>query len=295
MLLRVTGSPRRRESPLVVVVTGAARGIGLATARLMGSRGARVAMGDIDGELARSAAREVEGAVALPVDVADRDSFADLLSAVEERLGPVDVLVNNAGVMALGSFLDIDEQVARHQIDVNLLGVIHGMQLALPGMLQRGRGHVLNVSSAAGKFGVPGENVYTATKHAIVGLTEAVRGELAASPLHFSVVLPGPVATELSAGMRAARGIRFVSADAVAVAIARTVERPRPEVWVPRALGWLEASGHLLPRALRDRARRAFGLGLVATRIDEAARSPYEDRAFGHLRSASSPGRRASG
>jgi NADP-dependent 3-hydroxy acid dehydrogenase YdfG len=155
----------------VVAVTGAGRGIGLATARALSERGARVAVGDLDGGLAAHAPAEL----GVPLDVTSRKSFSAFLGAVADRIGPVDVLVNNAGVMHVGPFLEEDDDWTRRQLDVNVHGVILGCKLALPEMIARGSGHVVNVASVAAKVGVPREAVYAATKHAVLGLSESLR------------------------------------------------------------------------------------------------------------------------
>ena len=155
-------------------ITGGARGIGRATAAAFLRRGMKVAIGDVDLETARQTASELgPSAVALPLDVTDRSSFSSFLDGAEEQLGPVDVLVNNAGIMQLGRFIDEDDLTARRMVDINLHGVIFGMKLALARMIPRDRGHIVNISSQAGKFGSPGGATYSATKHAVVGLTEA--------------------------------------------------------------------------------------------------------------------------
>ena len=163
----------------LVVITGAARGIGLATAKEFVAAGARVALGDLDEALAKEAAAEL-GAKASGhrLDVTDKASFAAFLAAAEQQHGrPVDVLVNNAGVMPNGAFLDQEDRIDRLTMDVNVYGVIHGMRLALPGMIERGHGHVVNVASLAGKFPIKGLAVYNASKYAVVGLTAATRLE----------------------------------------------------------------------------------------------------------------------
>lgn len=265
----------------VVLITGGARGVGLATGRALAARGARVALADLDGELARSEAAAIRGAAGYDVDVGDRASFAALLDDVERDLGPVGVLVNNAAVMHLGPFLDTPPAIVRQQIDTNLLGAVHGMQLAVPRMIERGRGHVVNVNSAAGKWGVPGENVYCAAKWAVVGLTELLREELRGTPVHLSLVFFGPAPTRLSAGMRPQRGIAFVANEAVADAIAGVLARPRFESWVPRSLGWSAAAGRVMPRPLREAMQRLAGLHRVATDVDRDRRAAYEQEAFG--------------
>jgi NADP-dependent 3-hydroxy acid dehydrogenase YdfG len=278
-------SPGRTRLSLagrVVVVTGGARGIGLATARLLAGERASVAIADIDPDAAAATARELGSARAYRLDVSDRAAFGETLASVEADMGPVDALVNNAAVMALGPFADLDEHIVTRHVEVNLLGVVNGMQLALPEMLRRRSGHLINVASAAGRWGVPGESIYGATKHAVVGLSEAVRGELRGLGVEISVVLFGPVRdTELASGMRSTRAIRTLAPETVAAAIVAALRQPRFEVWIPRRLGWLEASGHLLPRPLRERAQRAFGLAKIGTSIDGAARASYEGRTFG--------------
>ena len=138
----------------------------------------------------------------------DRESFAAFLDEAEQQLGPLDVLVNNAGIMQIGRFIDEDDLTARRMVDINLHGVILGMKLALERMIPRDRGHIVNISSQAGKFGAPGGATYSATKHAVVGLTEAVRGELRLMDAHIdlSYVMPFVVNTELGSGLGEARG-----------------------------------------------------------------------------------------
>ncbi len=264
----------------VVVITGGARGVGLQTGRVLAALGARVALADRDGQLARTEASTLAGAGGFDVDVRQRESFAMMLSDVADRLGPVDVLVNNAGVMHLGPFLDTQESVIAEQVNVNLLGVVHGMQLAIPQMLARGGGHVVNVNSAAGKWGVPGENIYSACKHAVVGLTELVREELRGEPLDLSLVFFGPTPTQLALGMYPQRAIKITPVEVIAVAIADTLAQPRPEVWVPASLGWSWKMGQLLPRPLRVAGQRFVGMGRVATDIDHGKRASYEQRTF---------------
>jgi short-subunit dehydrogenase len=268
---------RRQIAGSVVAVTGGARGIGLATARALAARGARVAIGDIDGPLAVSCARDI-GGFGAPLDVSRRASFAAFLGTVADRLGPVDVLVNNAGVLRVGAFLDEDDAWTQRQLAVNLHGVILGMKLVLPDMLARGDGHVVNVASAAAKVGVPREAVYSATKHAVLGLTDAVRQELRGSGVELSVVMPGLVRTELSAGTLDAPGTVVLAPEDVAEAIAATLERPRFEVFVPRAYGAAAAAGALLPRRAREVALRAMGTERATAGVTRQERAAYEAR-----------------
>src|SRR2546430_17033541 len=161
----------------------------------------------------------------MPLYVTDRSSFVSFLNEAERQFAPIDVLVNNAGIMQIGRFIDEDDVTAVRMVDINLHGVITGTKLALERMLPRDRGHIVNISSQAGKFGAPGGATYSATKHAVVGLTEAVRGEmrLMGANIDLSYVMPYVVKTELGSGLGQARGLRHPqppeSADANAYAL----------------------------------------------------------------------------
>jgi NADP-dependent 3-hydroxy acid dehydrogenase YdfG len=267
------------QSGRVVAVTGAGRGIGRATAAALVASGARVAVGDVDADAARRAAEELgDGAVGLPLDVTDEESFAGFLRAAEE-LGPLDVLINNAGVMQIGPFAEESGATARRMIDINAHGVARGMRLALPGMLERGRGHLVNVASTAARVGVPGAATYCGTKWFVLGLSEATRAELRGSGVEVSCVLPGFVKTELTSGVRRPAYVRGVEPADIAEAIVAALRRPRPRVWVPRSLGAVTYINDLLPRAVRDGAGKLLGADRVFLDYDVAARSAYEERA----------------
>jgi NAD(P)-dependent dehydrogenase (short-subunit alcohol dehydrogenase family) len=261
----------------VVAITGGARGIGLATARAFATAGARVALGDIDADLALRSARALDGAVdgmGAPLDVRDPESFAAFLKAVETDLGPVDVLVNNAGVAPFGMFTDLDLAVIDLLVDVNLRGVLHGTRLALPPMLARGHGHIVNVASLAGRIALPGAAVYTATKHAVVGLTETVRAEVRSSGVRLTAVLPTFVSTELVAGLPL-RGVPVVAPERIAAAIVRAVRRGGPPiVTVPRWMGVLPRLAAVTPYRMLDALRGLMPRPVV----DHAARTDYERR-----------------
>ena len=256
----------REISGLSIVVTGGARGIGRATAARFSRQGARVAIGDRDADLARTVADELgNGVVAAPLDVTDPASWAAFLEEIA-AIGPIDVLVNNAGIMPLGSVLKEPDEVARKIVDVNLHGVIFGTKAVAPGMVERGRGHIVNVASAVGRVAVADGATYSASKFAVVGFSEATRAELEPQGVDVSVVLPAIVQTELAAGVPAARGMKPVTADDVAKVIESTVRKPKPELWVPRwAQGMTKfgmahaargAAGHGQGVPCRQRARR---------------------------------------
>ena len=255
---------RRAPIPLAgrtVAITGGARGIGRATAEELRRRGARVTVGDLEGG-------------DLFLDVTSRASFRAFLDSA----GPVDVLVNNAGVMHVGPFLEEPEEWTRRQVEINFLGVVNGMQAALPQMVARGDGHVVNVASAAARIGVRHEAVYSATKHAVAGLSEAVRLELRGSGVHLSLVMPGLVRTELAAGTTDARGTVVLQPSDVAAAIADALERPRFDVWVPRNYGALHRALSPMPRPVREGVLKALGAERGAAGATPAARAAYEER-----------------
>lgn len=274
----------RRRAPVrplpgrVVAITGAARGIGLATAEILLRRGARVALGDLDGELAAERAAGRAGAVGLEVDVTDRDSFAAFLAATEAALGAVDVLVNNAGIMPIGPLVDEPDVLTRRQIDVNVHGVVLGMKLALPAMVARRSGHVVNIGSAASLTGLAHEAVYCATKHAVYGLTESARIELRGTGVDATIVMPNLASTELGAGMTAARGQELLTPESVAEAIVGVIERPRFEVAVPSGLDVQLKVLRLLPARGRDVVARAFHMDRVATAPRTTERAGYVER-----------------
>jgi NAD(P)-dependent dehydrogenase (short-subunit alcohol dehydrogenase family) len=270
---------RRSLSGKVVAITGGARGIGKATAEALVRRGCRVAIGDLDVELAEETAAALEGGtIALALDVTDRGSFAAFLDAAERELGPLDVVVNNAGIMPVTPFAGEADESIRRQLDINVYGVIVGMQLAIERFVPRGNGHIVNLASQAGKGGFPGIATYSATKHAVVGVSEAVRAELRGSGVEIACVMPTVVNTELTAGVGQTL-IRPVEASDVADAIVDALEVPRFDVWVPRVNGALFRVLANLPRAWREGLGRLMKVDKLMTEVDHSARDAYERRA----------------
>src|SRR3954449_502816 len=206
----------------VAAITGGARGIGRAMAETFLREGMRVAIGDVDVATAKQTASELgRGTVAFELDVTRRESVEAFANSVEQALGPIDVFVNNAGIMPVGRFVDEDDASAHRQVDINVHGVIYGCKVALKRMVPRNRGHIVNVASQAGKFGIPGIATYVATKHAVVGLSEALRGELhnmGADGIAVSVVMPNIVGTELGTGLGASRAAKILTPEQVAEA-----------------------------------------------------------------------------
>ncbi|HVW79895.1 MAG TPA: SDR family NAD(P)-dependent oxidoreductase [Mycobacteriales bacterium] len=227
----------------VVVVTGASRGIGAEVARQAAAKGARL------GLLARNAdeLRELAAAlptksVVVPVDVTEVEALVGALQRVREELGPIDVLVNNAGIGAYGPFVDGGAADLAKLWPVNVQAVANAMAAVLPDMQARGSGVIVNMTSIAGRIGAPGEAAYCASKFAVIGLSETVRAEVAPYGVKICLVNPGPVATSFGE----ARGHPYdrsfpkpVSAAHVAKRTIRAIERGTPEIFIPR---WLRPS-----------------------------------------------------
>jgi NADP-dependent 3-hydroxy acid dehydrogenase YdfG len=275
------------------VISGGARGIGRVTAKALLAQGMKVAIGDVDIGAARQTASDLgQGTLALELDVTERASFAAFLDGVQEQLGPVDVLVNNAGIMPIGPFLDEDDMTARMILDINVHGVILGMKLALPGMIGRARGHVVNIASQAGKYGFPGGATYCASKAAVINLSRAVHKELRGTGVELSVISPVAVNTELGLGLSEPRlpHLRKIEPQQVADAIVQTLRVPRFDVHVPKQLAVSERLLNLLPITAQDRLNRLSNADAVLWRVDAGARAGYELRA-----AHSEPGLEAAG
>ena len=267
----------------VAAITGGARGIGRALAYAFVRQGMRVAIGDLDVDEARKTASEIgAGTVALELNVTERDSLEAFANAVEAQLGPIDVWVNNAGIMQLGRFLDEDDATAHRMVDINLHGVIYGCKVIAPRMAARNRGHLVNIASQAGKFGLPGGATYTATKYAVVGLAESLRGELrlmGATNVATSVVMPAVVDTELGGGLTQSRGAKLLQPEEIADAVVEALQTGRFEVWVPTQYERLWKYTNLIPRRGREAINRALKGDAVLWEIDTESRRAYELRA----------------
>jgi NAD(P)-dependent dehydrogenase (short-subunit alcohol dehydrogenase family) len=270
-----TGSVRDK----VVAITGGARGIGYATAVRLIADGAKVAIGDIDEARLKEAASELGITSFARVDVTDPESFESFLDHVEDDLGPLDVVINNAGIMPIGALDAEEDRVSRRIIEINVLGVIYGTKLALQRMLPRRSGHIINIASLAGESYVPGAATYCASKHAVKGFTESARREYRDSGVQFSQVLPTFTNTELVAGTPGAKGVRNAEPDEIAAAVAALIVAPKPRVRITRLAGALVASQAWMPQRVSERIGRAFGTeDTFTSAVDGAARQAYEER-----------------
>jgi short-subunit dehydrogenase len=189
------------------------------------------------------------------------------------------VLVNNAGIMPVTPLAEEDDASIARQLELNLRAVIHGTREAMRRMVPRRTGHIVNVASVAGRSGFPHLATYCATKHGVVGLSEAVRAELRGTGVEISVVMPAIVRTELTAGLQEARGVKSVSPEEVAGELVTALESPRFDIFVPRSTGALIAVGAALPRRWREAIARAVGSDQALLQADRSARAAYEERA----------------
>jgi NAD(P)-dependent dehydrogenase (short-subunit alcohol dehydrogenase family) len=266
----------------VVAITGGARGIGLATARALHAAGARVAIGDIDGEALAAAADDIgAGVLTAQLDVTDRGSFERFVALVERELGPLDVLINNAGIMPIGPLTEESDAIAARAISINVLGCLTGIKVALPGMLGRGQGRIVNIASVAGRAPVPGGATYAASKAAIVSLTESARVEYASSGVQFTCVMPSFTATELISGTKGTKFVPTVKPEDVAAGIVRAIERGQKDVFVPRSVGVIVRLQPLLGRRVRDAINHALGADRTFLDVDLEARAGYDTRIAG--------------
>ena len=291
---------RKRLDGKLVFITGGGRGIGAACAAELARAGARVAIGELDASLANDGVRAVRDAggsgSGYVLDVTHRDQFDQVIDQAEKDNGPIDVLINNAGIMALGAFVEHGRREDDRQLEVNLRGVMNGMRAILPRMIHRNSGHIVNIASVAGRVGAPFAAVYSATKFAVVGLTEAVRGELIDTNIDFTYVMPSLVDTELIAGAGRPVWPPVLSPQDVAKATRRGIERRQVDVFVPRVARMSVVLPVLLPRSVLDWMGRRLNVADMFSQVDRAQRSAYVARTLVNDRPvAAEPGKGTNG
>lgn len=245
----------------VAVVTGASSGFGELTARLLAKGGASVVLAARRLERLEALAGEIEGrgdrALAVRCDVTEVADLQALRDRVDETFGRCDVLINNAGIPGGGRFEEVSLEQIEQVIRVNLLGVMLCTKVFLPMMLERPRGHIVNVGSVAGRYATPGASVYTASKHGVVAFSEALYYELGPRGILVTSVNPGFAATEGFPQRRLPSAI-VMPAERVARAIVDVVRKDKaPEVTIPRALGPWQAFRILTPPLYRWGVRQA--------------------------------------
>lgn len=263
----------------VVVITGGARGIGFETATQLFQAGAKVAIGDNDGDAVGKAAADL-GIEGIEVDVTSRASFKAFLDEVESRLGPIDVLVNNAGIMPVGPFLSYDDTIIRRTFDIDVIGVILGSQLIAERMVARGGGHIVNIASTAGRIPTPGLTIYNGAKAAVIEFSEALGAELAPEGVKVSSILPTFTRTALISGLKTNAFVQTVGPEEVAEIVVATIARPKVRVYAPRSMKWAE-SGALFPQAMKRMSRKLTKLDSIFLNPDQQVRAAYTSRIRG--------------
>src|SRR4051812_39181944 len=224
-------------SDRVAVITGASSGIGEATAKLLSKEGYAVVLAARREDRIKALAEEIgDGALAVATDVSDEASSNALIQAAKKEFGRVDVLVNNAGVMLLGPITGADTEHWRRMVDVNVLGLLYCTHAVLPIMAEQQSGHIVNVSSVAGRVARLGSGVYNATKWGVVGFSESLRQEALNFGVRVTIVEPGYVETELQghnehpmvveAMEKERERIEPLTSDDIANAIVYAVQQP---------------------------------------------------------------------
>lgn len=240
----------KRLSGRVAVVTGAGSGIGRATSLALAERGCSIAAIDVHPDGAEETAKQVRSlgvsASAHLADVRDADRMNELPTEVESSLGPCQILVNNAGVTAAGAFIDETIDDLRWIVDINVWGVVHGCRAFLPMLQQADEAHIVNMSSMVGLLGLPHNVPYSLTKGAVRAFSEALRAELVTTQVGVTVVFPGAIHTNITAGARGGQAARL--AEMGRSRLAPYVMRP-PSAVARRIVSAIE----------RDRARAVVG------------------------------------
>jgi len=264
----------------VIAITGGARGIGLATATMLHRLGAMVAIGDVDEAAVKESGADLDLGFYARLDVTDRESFTAFLDDVERELGPIDVLVNNAGICPAGGFLEEPDEVTERTIDINLFGVILGTKLAAERMVKRRTGHIINIASVGAVNPVPGIATYCATKFAVLGYTDTARLELRGTGVTASVVMPTLTNTGMIDGVASATGLKNAEPEDIAAGIVSLIAKPKPHLTVTRAAGVLIGLTRRLPLGLYEAMNRAMNADRIfVDAIDKPERRDYEDRA----------------
>jgi short-subunit dehydrogenase len=268
------------DKPLAVV-TGAARGIGRQISEDLIARGYRVVIGDLDLAQTTQTATELgDAASAVRLDVTDGALIRSTIDRIESDLGPIELWVNNAGIMPTGGFVGQKSSVLRATIDINYAAVVDATRAILPLMLERGEGTIVNIASATGIKPLAGLAVYSGTKAAIIAFSDVLRRELRGSGLQISVIAPNLVTTALGAGITPPALTGSVNAATVSRAVMRALDSGRFLTVVPRRLAPLLRFSASLPITVRDWLDDVVGSDRIGLGGDPATRAAYLDDAL---------------
>ncbi|MGV0625107.1 SDR family oxidoreductase [Mycolicibacter minnesotensis] len=274
-MLPLPGWSKRAIRDKVIAITGGARGIGFATAQALAEKGARVVIADIDADQVAKSAADL-GITGLELDVTQSDSFRDFLNQVNREHGHLDILINNAGIMPTGPFLGYSEQLIRRTIEIDLLGVINGSRLAAARMVARGRGHIINVASIAGRVPAPGLTVYNAAKFGVIGFSEALNSELESYGVRVSTVQPSHTTTELIDGLNTA-GIPTVTPQHVAATVLKVIRTQQLHAYPTTGTQVIGAFG-AVPGPVKRRIMKTQRYRELFMSADANARADYVSR-----------------
>ncbi len=280
-----------RSAEQVVIVSGAASGIGLELCRLFARRGAKIGLIDCDKVRLEALADELLQAgarcAASVVDVRRREQVQDAVGEIAAALGPADILIPCAGICRASTVDDLKIAELEEIVRINFLGVVYLVETALPAMLERGSGHIAGISSMAGLRGIPFEPAYSASKAALAAYLESLRSELRQRGITVTTVFPGYVQTPLLDGINGMMGAdmsrgKALTAGAAAAAIMTGIERKWSYVYLPRSLGVSVRLSQLMPPRLYDRVMsRIFSRFSISQRSGAAGKpdEPNEEPA----------------
>ena len=261
------------------ILTGASRGLGVEIARALAAKGASLALAARDEEGLKRTAADLDRfgvrTITVPTDVTKTQDLERLVTRTTEELGPPDLLLNNAGIETIAPFEGFEIERIETIVATNLTAAMKLTRLVLPGMIERRRGHVLNVSSASGKAGVPYYTVYGATKHALVGFSWSLRTEVAEHGVGVSVVCPGFVSdtgmyADRSNDAKPPRSMATVTPQDVAAAAVEAIEKNRAEIVVARGLAKIADVFYALSPELSMNVAKRMGVKeFLATTISD--------------------------
>ncbi len=240
------------------ILTGASKGLGVYVARALAKEGTNLVLAARSVSALEAVREEVErlgvSAIAVPTDVGDRSALESLVERSQSEFGAIDILVNNAGIELTLAYHKLRPEEIEEMVRVNLIAPMHLTWLVLPGMLERGKGHIVNMSSLAGKAGPAYEEPYGATKAGLIGFTQSLRGTYRRHGVSTSVVCPGFVEdgmyakTKQEFGVEAPRRLGVSKPEAVARGVIRAIKKDLPEVIVnPGPIRWLLAASAMSP------------------------------------------------